>query len=151
MYWNTSVDSAYRFSQDEEFFSRITESTTIETWVYLELIIYWIYPFWIGLQMFKNLFVDSTVNVFVYVSQFRISLFAGWRILTRIVESTAIEIWVYLELKIHWIYPFWNVLQMFKHLFVDSTVNVLVYVSQFRISLFAGWRILSTIVESTAI
>ena len=131
--------------------SRIVESTAIETWVYLELIIHWMYPFWIGLQIFKHLFVESTVNVLVYVSQFRTSLFAGWRILSRIVESTAIETWVYLELIIHWMYPFWIGLQMFKHLFVESTVNVLVYVSQFRISLFAGWRILSRIVESTAI
>ena len=130
---------------------RIVESTAIETWVYLKLIIHWMYPFWIGLQMLKHLFVESTVNVLVYVSRFRIPLFAGWRILSRIVESTAIETWVYLELMLYWMYHFWIGSQTFKHLFVESTVNVLVYVSQFRISLFAGWRILSRIVESTSI
>ena len=37
------------------------------------------YPFWIGLQMFKHLFVESTVNVLVYVSQIY-SLFLARRI-----------------------------------------------------------------------
>ena len=34
------------------------------------------YPFCIGLQMFKHLFVESTVNVLVYVSQIHLLFLA---------------------------------------------------------------------------